>query len=300
MIDRQHLRIIAQIDKQGTLTGAAQALHLTQSALSHAIKRLESHFDTPLWKKDGRKLRLTQAGLAVLSLAERVLPQFDYTENQLREIAVGNRGTLRIGMECHPCYQWLLKVVEPFLRNFPDVDVDVRQEFKFGGLHALHGFEIDLLLTPDPLFLDTITYLPVFSYEQVLVMPASHSLADQTFLQPQQLSTETLISYPVEPSRLDIFNQFLTPAGCGVRQHKVIETTEIMLQMVSAGRGVAALPHWLALEYAGPLGLATCRLGEHGIQKSLHIGYRKAEQPDGFFNAFIDMAKAVGQDYAPD
>ncbi|MCP3705279.1 MAG: LysR family transcriptional regulator, partial [Alteromonas sp.] len=245
MIDRQHLRIVRAIDAEGTMTEAAKSLFLTQSALSHAMKKLEAHFDVPLWKKDGRRLTLTQAGQSVLGLAHRVLPQFEHTEAQLRRFADGKQGILRIGMECYPCFEWLLKVVAPFLKAFPDVDVDVRRAFSFGGLQALHGYDIDILLTPDPLSLDTITYTPVFEYEQVLVMDKYHPLAKKPFITPQDLSSETLITYPVELSRLDVFTHFLTPANCTVKQHKTIETTEIILQMVAAGRGVTALPKWL-------------------------------------------------------
>ncbi|AXR05786.1 LysR family transcriptional regulator [Salinimonas sediminis] len=295
MIERQHLRIIMQIERHGSLTGAADALHLTQSALSHAIKRLESQLGTELWQKNGRTLRLTQAGEAVLALAQRVLPQFDHTEMQVHQIAQGKQGVLRIGMECHPCYQWLLKVVEPFLLAYPQVDVDVRQAFKFGGLHALHGYEIDLLLTPDPLFLDALTYIPVFHYEQVLTVASHHPLAGKPMIEAGDLANEVLITYPVEPSRLDIFNQFLTPAGGSVKRHKTIETTEILLQMVSAGRGVAALPDWLVSEYADALGLCQIKLGARGIHKALHLGYRKEETPGGYFQAFIDMAESLGR-----
>ena len=69
----------------------------------------------------------------------------------MKQYAKGERGTLRIGMECHPCYQWLLKVVSPYLSRWPDVDVDVKQRFQFGGIGALFGYDIDVLVTPDPL-----------------------------------------------------------------------------------------------------------------------------------------------------
>ena len=291
MIDRQHLRIVRAIDAEGTMTEAAKSLFLTQSALSHAMKKLEAHFDVPLWKKDGRRLTLTQAGQSVLGLAHRVLPQFEHTEAQLRRFADGKQGILRIGMECYPCFEWLLKVVAPFLKAFPDVDVDVRRAFSFGGLQALHGYDIDILLTPDPLSLDTITYTPVFEYEQVLVMDKHHSLAEKPFIAPQDLSNETLITYPVELSRLDVFTHFLTPANCTVRQHKTIETTEIILQMVAAGRGVTALPKWL-IDESKESDLLTCRsLGEQGVSKTLYLGHRKAQDVLGFVDDFIALSQ---------
>ncbi|APD89186.1 LysR family transcriptional regulator [Alteromonas mediterranea] len=292
MIDRQHLRIVRAIDAEGTMTEAAKSLFLTQSALSHAMKKLEAHFEVPLWKKEGRRLTLTQAGQSVLGLAHRVLPQFEHTEAQLRRFADGKQGILRIGMECYPCFEWLLKVVAPFLKAFPDVDVDVRRAFSFGGLQALHGYDIDILLTPDPLSLDTIAYTPVFEYEQVLVMDKHHPLADKPFIKPQDLSNERLITYPVELSRLDIFTHFLTPANCTVRQHKTIETTEIILQMVAAGRGVTALPKWL-IDESKERDLLTYRsLGEVGVSKTLYLGHRKAQDVLGFVDDFIALSQA--------
>jgi len=292
MIDRQHLRIVRAIDAEGTMTEAAKSLFLTQSALSHAMKKLEAHFEVPLWKKEGRRLTLTQAGQSVLGLAHRVLPQFEHTEAQLRRFADGKQGILRIGMECYPCFEWLLKVVAPFLKAFPDVDVDVRRAFSFGGLQALHGYDIDILLTPDPLSLDTIAYTPVFEYEQVLAMDKHHPLADKPFIKPQDLSNETLITYPVELSRLDIFTHFLTPANCTVRQHKTIETTEIILQMVAAGRGVTALPKWLIDESKERYLLTYRSLGEVGVSKTLYLGHRKAQDVLGFVDDFIALSQA--------
>ncbi|KAK0350272.1 hypothetical protein LTR94_029706, partial [Friedmanniomyces endolithicus] len=114
----------------------------------------------------------------------------------MHEYARGERGTLRIGMECHPCYQWLLKVVDPYLAAWPEVDVDVKQRFQFGGLKALHGYEIDLLVTPDPLFKPGLRFEPVFDYEQVLVVASNHALAKVDYVKPRQLGQEVLISYP--------------------------------------------------------------------------------------------------------
>lgn len=291
MIDRQHLRIVKAIDTHGTVTEAANSLHLTQSALSHAMKKLELTYDVAIWKKEGRKLVLTQAGQSLLGLAERILPQFEHTEAQLHRFAEGKQGILRIGMECYPCFEWLLKVVAPFLKAFPDVDVDVMRAFSFGGLQALHGYDIDILLTPDPLQLDTIIYTPIFEYEQVAVMNKSHPLMEKPFLAPQDLAQQTLITYPVELSRLDIFSQFLTPANCTVKQHKTIETTEIILQMVAANRGITALPKWLIDEDDSLESIAYRSLGEKGIRKTLYLGHRKTADTLGFVDEFIEMAK---------
>ena len=292
MLERIHLSIVQEVEKQGSLTAAADVLCVTQSALSHSMKKLEGQLGTDIWLREGRSLRLTQAGQYLLAVANRVLPQLDVAEALLRQFVQGERGTLRIGMECHPCYQWLLKIVSPYLAAWPDVDVDVKQKFQFGGIGALFGYEIDLLVTPDPLYKPGLHFEPVFDYEQVLVVGTQHPLAQQAYAKPAQLTGETLITYPVSPERLDIYTQFLTPAGITPRRHKTIETTDIMLQMVASGRGVAALPRWLVQEYASKLDVVPVKLGRQGIAKQIYLGAREGDLDTDYLRAFIELARS--------
>ncbi len=303
MLERIHLNIIREVEKQGSLTAAANVLCLTQSALSHSMKKLEQQLGTAIWLREGRSLRLTQAGRHLLGIANRVLPQLALAEEKLRQFAQGERGTLRIGMECHPCYQWLLRVVSPYLAAWPDVDVDVKQKFQFGGIGALFAYEIDLLVTPDPLFKPGLHFEPVFDYEQVLVVNRDHPLAGADFVEPAQLTGEVLITYPVTVERLDIYNLFLLPAGVTPKRHKAIETTDILLQMVASGRGVSALPRWLVEEYAGKLEIAPVRLGEWGVAKQIFLGVRESETGIDYLKAFIEQARQLSgfhsRDIAP-
>ncbi|TSE21048.1 HTH-type transcriptional regulator MetR [Tepidimonas alkaliphilus] len=296
MIERIHLAIVREVQRRGSLTAAAQTLCLTQSALSHSIKKLEAQLGTALWQRDGRQLRLTQAGQALLAVANRVLPLLASTEQQLRQIARGERGMLRIGMECHPCYAWLLGVLQPFLAAWPHVDIDVRQQFKFGGLGALLNHDIDLLVTPDPVYKKELIFEPVFDYEQVLVVSRRHPLAGAAWIDPPQLAEETLLTYPVEADRLDIFKLFLTPAGIIPKQHKTVETTDILLQLVAANRGVTALPNWLVNEYASKFDIASIRLGPRGIAKQIFLGIRAVDRGVAYLAAFVQQARSSRPD----
>lgn len=291
MLERSHLTIVRAIHECGSVTAAAERLCLTQSALSHSMKKLEQQLGTALWQREGRGLRLTQAGRYLLSVAQRVLPQLEQAQAQLQQFAQGVRGNLRIGMECHPCYQWLLKVVAPYLAAWPGVDVDVKQKFQFGGLTALQDYEIDVLVTPDPIPQPGLVFEPVFDYEQVLVVPTGHPLAALEHVEPEHVAREVLITYPVPTDRLDVYTRFLLPAGRLPRQHKTIETTDIMLQMVASGRGVAALPRWLVLEYAQRLAVQPVRLGQRGVAKHIHLGVRQEDVSSDYVAAFIALAR---------
>ena len=89
MLERIHLAVVQQVEQQGSLTAAADVLHVTQSALSHSMKKLEQQLGTAIWLREGRSLRLTQAGQYLLAVANRVLPQLDLAEQRLRQFAQG-------------------------------------------------------------------------------------------------------------------------------------------------------------------------------------------------------------------
>lgn len=291
ILERAHLDIVRAVAQHGSLTAAADKLHLTQSALSHTVRKLEDQLGLAVWHREGRRLRPTQAGEYLLAVAHRLLPQLDHAEQRLKQFALGERGSLRIGMECHPCYQWLLKLVAPYLAAWPQVDVDVKQKFQFGGIGALFGYEIDLLVTPDPLHKAGLAFEPVFDYEQVLVVGPRHPLREAAYAQPEQLAGETLITYPVAIDRLDIYARFLTPAGISPQRHKTIESTDILLQMVASGRGVAALPRWLVEEQAATFEVFPVKLGREGVAKQIFLGFREEDAAIDYLRAFIDLAR---------
>ncbi|GAB3116267.1 LysR family transcriptional regulator [Novispirillum itersonii] len=285
MLDTQPLAILREVDRTGSLTSAADKLCLTQSAISHAIRRFEERHGVKVWEREGRTLRLTPAGQYLLALANRVLPQLEHGLSVVEDYARGRRGAIRIGMECHPCQDWLMRVVDPFLAEWPDVELDVTSAFQFGGLAALLGHEIDVLVTPDPIVRPGLDYLPVFDYELVLAVAEAHPLARKDSVGPEDLAGETLVTYPVARERLDIFTQFFVPAGALPRRHRTVETTDLMLRLVASGRAVSATPDWLVREARGVRGI---RLGQ-GIAKSIHLGLRTGERPD-YMRGLVDLA----------
>ena len=290
MIDRTILEIIYLISEKGSLTKAAKALHLNQSTLSHSIRKIEKQFGVKIWQKQGRYIQFTQAGKYLLKFAERVLPLFTNATSTLQLYATGKKGVLQIGMECYPCYQWIIGVIDPFMKKYKDVDVDIKQHFQFGGIAALLNHNIDLLVTPDPFLHDHLIFKPAFDYELVLVTGKNALSIKNDYVEPNHLLNQLLISYPVPLDRLDIYNQFFTPANVQPNGHKTIESTELILQMVANYRGVAALPKWLIERYQKDLSLDSYRLGKNGIHKSINIGFRKEDSVIDYIADFLNIA----------
>ena len=291
MIKRIHLEIVREVQRTGSLINAVDKLCLTQSALSHSISKLELKLGTDIWLRDGRNVRLTPAGELIYDLACRILPDMEHCEYMLEETAGGKRGILRIGMECHPCYRWLQSVISPFLKTWETVDIDIKQQFQFDGLTALRNADLDLLVTPDPVTTPRIDFLPVFDYELVLVLADDHRHATRSFIKPEDLLDEILFTYPVSMDRLDIYNYFLNPAGVIPHEQKPLESTEIMLQMVAAGRGVSALPRWLVTQYPECRGLIMKPLGKKGVFKKIYLGIHENNLEIEYIQEFISMAR---------
>lgn len=295
MIEHSHLKIIQSLDTHGTLTEAANSLCLSQSALSHQIRYLEKKLNLSLWKRDGRCLRLTQAGTLLLQTAQQVLPVLTQAEQTLKAYSEGRQGVLRIGVECYPCYEWLTGVVSIFLQKSPDIEINIVNKFQFSGLKGLLNHHIDVLITPDPVRQKAIKYEPLAEYEMMLIVSASHPLAKHKTIKPEHLTDETLLTFPVPQDRLDILTQFLKPAQVSPEALKEIESIDLMLQLVSLQRGVCVLPEWVADNYCTSLSLKKIRIGKKGIHKELLIAFRKADQDIPYIERFIALGHEIAQ-----
>lgn len=249
MIELRHLKTLAALRDAGSLVEAAERVHLTQSALSHQIKDLEERLNCTLFIRKTKPICFTSAGQRLLALADDLLPMIRSAERDIARLAGGAAGRLNICIECHSCFDWLMPTIDHFRQNWPEVELDLSTGFTFLPLPALARGDLDLVITSDPEPRTGIHYEPLFSYESVLALSRQHRLIARKFIQPRDLAQETLITYPVDSDRLDVFSRFLNPADVEPAEVRTAELTVMMVQLVASGRGVAALPNWALHEY---------------------------------------------------
>ena len=157
-IEFRHLKTIKAIHDTGGLARAAEVLHITQSALSHQVKGLEEQVGVELFVRRSKPLKLSSAGMRLLKLAEKILPEIADLEDEFRGLRQGRAGRLHIAIECHACFEWLFPVLEEFRKAWPDVDVDIRPGLAFGALPALQREEVDLVVSSDPEKLEGVEF----------------------------------------------------------------------------------------------------------------------------------------------
>ena len=290
MIEIKHLITLSTLNQTGSLVEAARQLHLTQSALSHQLKELEGRLNCLLFIRKSRPIRFTISGLRLLDLAMQVLPQIKNAERDLSRLVSGHAGRLHMAVECHSCFQWLMPAIDKFRDNWPEVELDFSSGFSFLPLPALKRGNLDLVVTSDPEPIEGICYIPLFSYEQMLALSRHHHLASKEYIEPEDLSSETVITYPVEKERIELFRQFLLPEGVAPAKIRHADMTLMMLQLVASGRGVAGLPNWALFEYLKKDYVVARPLGENGLWNTLYAAIREEQKPLPYLEDFIKTA----------
>lgn len=292
MIEVRHLKTLIALRETGSLVEAAERLFLTQSALSHQLKELEHRLDCELFIRKSRPLRFTEAGKRLLVLADEVTAMVSEAERDLQKLLHGDVGRLYMAIECHSCFNWLMPTVDIYRNQWPAIELDFSGGFMFEPLPALVQGDVDLVITSDPQPIKGVEYVPLFGYEMQIAIANQHPLTQKVFLLPEDLADLTIITYPVERARLDIFKVFLDPAGVVPAGVRTSELTLMMVQLVASGRGVCALPNWVLAEYVDKDLISVRSAGPNGVWPTLYAAVREEQVETPFVQDFLKLAKA--------
>lgn len=290
-IEFRHLRTIKAIHEEGGLARAADRLHITQSALSHQVKGLEDQAGVELFVRRSKPLKLSPAGLRLLRLAEQILPQVEAMQDEFAALRAGSTGRMHIAIECHACFEWLFPVLEGFRKAWPDVDVDIRPGLAFDALPALMKEEVDLVVSSDPEDLPGVAFIELFDYAPVFVAASTHPLAKKPFVEAEDFRGETLITYPVERTRLDVFSQLLIPAKVEPAAVRQAELTAVILLLVASNRGVSVLPDWVVREVKYSSDYVTRPLTKKGLTRRLYAAVRTEDRDKPYMEKLIALAR---------
>ncbi len=290
-IEFRHLRTIKAIHECGGLARAADQLNITQSALSHQIKGLEDQAGVELFLRRSKPMKLSAAGLRLLRLAEQILPQVEAMQAEFTSLRDGRTGRMHIAIECHACFEWLFPVLESFRKSWPDVDVDIRPGLAFDALPALQKEEVDLVVSSDPEDLPGVEFVELFDYNAVFVAASSHPLAQKDFIEAEDFRGQTLITYPVERTRLDVFSQLLIPARVEPAAIRQVELTAVILLLVASNRGVSVLPDWVVREVKYNSDYVTRPLTQAGITRRLYAAVRSEDLEKPFVQELVKLAR---------
>ena len=171
--------------------------------------------------------------------------------------------------------------------------MDIRPGLAFDALPALRKEEVDLVVSSDPEELPGISFKPLFDYEPVFVAASQHPLAQRDFVVADDFRTETLITYPVERNRLDVFTELLIPAKVEPAAVRQVELTAVILMLVASNRGVAVLPDWVVREVRTSSDYVTRKVTEQGLTKRLYAAIRDEDADKPYVAQLIRLAREI-------
>jgi len=291
-LELRHLETLLALSECGSLSKAAARLFLTQSALSHQLKALESHYGAALVEKNVRPLRFTAIGQRLLALAQEVLPKVAAAGRDVARLAEGHSGPLRVAVQCHNCFDWLMPAMDAYRELWPEVELDIVSGFVMNPLPLIERGEAELAVMHDPQEEHpNIVFSPLFRYESVALMSPKHRLAAKSWMEAADFADETLITYPVPDELLDVMKHCLMPAKINPKR-RTAELTVAILQLVASGRGIAALPSWTVGNYIERGYVVSRPIGQHGLRCELYAATTTSAAEAAYIREFIALTRA--------
>lgn len=286
-MELRHLQMIREVASNGNLTKAADRLFLTQSALSHQLKELESDLNTQLFIRDKKQMLLTPAGEVVLEAAEKILREVADTRTKIRYLTDKEAGEVRLCTQCYTSYHWLAGFLRTFQQLYPKVDVNVELEAANEDAdHHLLANKIDVAITEDNIN-PKFAYTPLFQDEFVAVVAPDHCWVTRPWVEVDAFADQSYIMYNIPDEQSDNFMMLFKQR----RPAKVykITLTEAILEMVKAGLGVAVLPNWVIRPYVQSGQLTAVRLTEHGVRRTWYAATLKTKQLPPYVTTFVEQ-----------
>lgn len=292
-LEFRHLRTLAAIAETHSLSKAAARLHLSQPAVSHQVKALEELCGLALFERKSVPLRLTPGGQRLLQLAQLMESQMAEAERDLARIAGGNTGQLRIAVECHSCFDWLMPSMDAFRERWPEVEQDLVSGFHADPIGLLHEDRADLVIVSHAIKRARTVFHPLFRYEVSALLAKEHPLTAKPYLTPKDFSKETLVSYPIPDDRIDVMRDFLIPARIDPGKRRATELTVAILQLVASRRGIAAMPRWAVQPFLDREYVVARPLGKKGVESALYAATTEEMAEKAWMRDFLEIMRRV-------
>lgn len=292
-IELQHLITLKTLSETGTLSRTAKILHLTQPAISHQIKMIEDFYGFRLYERKSSPVLFSAAGHRLLDLANAVLPLIQQAATDLKQMVHQQRGSLRISVECHTCFDWLLPSMDTFRGRWPDVELDILSGFQDDPVSLLLQNRADLAILSDYEKESGIDHFPLFSFEIVALMSNDHPLTAKSRLDATDFAEVTLITYPIPDEMIDVIRKVLKPAGITPKK-RTSQLTMAILQLVASGRGIAALPLWAVRPYLEKNYVTSRPIGPSGLTGDLYTAVRSQDSGGAYLRDFVDIMRNTG------
>ena len=286
------------LSRKGSFTLAAKELHLTQSAISHAMKALEQDVGCRLLDKVGKKILLTQAGEQFRERVEKIFSEMRIARSELNKLGEWGQGRLRIGASAAACQYILPSIISELKAEFPKCSLSINPEDTYGIVTALRKNFIDIGLTLEPEREPDFNFTPLFEDELMFLVNPEHPWAKQRRAKRSSISSQQYILYFKNSRTFELIENYFKSEDEIIKSIIDMGSMSAIKELVKIGLGVTILPPWVAKKELDEKQLVALPLGRKKLKRKWGLLYWKNKPMSWAEETFIGLSKNKGTSFA--
>ena len=235
----RQLETFAEVARLQSFTRAAEALHLTQPAVSIQIRQIAETIGLPLFEQNGREIALTAGGEELLATVRDLDDAWNRFESAIDDLKGFKRGKLRVGLVT-TAKHFLPRMLGDFYRRYPDIDIELEIANRQRIVERIRGNQDDLyVMAYPPEELDIVSY-PFLDNEYVVLAPATHWAAGRG-VTLDDLAGESFLLREVGSGSRKVIDEYVRATGEPLKVRLSLASNEAIRDLVAAGMGLAVL-----------------------------------------------------------
>lgn len=296
----RQLETFAEVARQQSFTKAAEALHLTQPAVSIQIRQIVETIGLPLFEQNGREIALTAAGEELLTTVHDLDDAWNRFESAIDDLKGFKRGKLRVGLVT-TAKHFLPRMLGDFYRRYPDIDIQLEIANRQGIVERLLGNQDDLyVMSYPPTNLDIVSQ-PFLDNEYVVLAPEAHWAVGKA-LTLQELATEPFLLREQGSGSRHVIDQHMRDTGVQLKVRLSLASNEAIRELVASGMGLTVLSRQALGDRPGHDGLAILDVAGFPLKRQwnvVHLRGKVLSLPARAFLADLLRSAAAGGRTSP-
>jgi DNA-binding transcriptional LysR family regulator len=292
-IDSRQLRAFAALARTGSFTLAAKELFLSQSAVSHSMKALETDVGCRLFDRVGKKVLLTQAGEALLHHTEKILQEMAAARAGLEQLGKWGAGRLRIGASPTACQYILPTVLREFKESFPKCRIAIDPGDTLEVIESVRNNRIDLAITLEPRNEEQFEFHPLFTDELAFLVGAMHPWAREGHVVRGEIPKQSYVLYNKNSYTFRMVRDYFNQEDMVLNTVIELGSMEAIKELVKLGLGVGILAPWIAQKELQEKTLIALPLGRRKMKRNWGVIHWRGRRLSLAEETFLGLCKAA-------
>ena len=313
-LDSRQLRAFLMVASKGSFTKAAKELHLTQSAVSHAMKALEEDLGCRLLDRVGKKVLLTQAGEQFHERAETIFREMMLARSELNKLGEWGHGRLRVGATAAACQYILPPVLREFQKKFPKCHLTINPGYTSEIVDSIRNNTIDVAVTWATITDSDLQFTPLFEDELVFLVGPEHPWAKAGRIKRAEILREQYILFNTstgwqrsQASSDSIFRpsgiyeeiaRYFKHEGVAIKSVIDMGSMSAIKELVKLGLGVTILAPWVAQAELSEKSLVALPLGRRKLKRKWGTLHWEDRPMDWAGETFIQLCQSSTRQFA--